>query len=87
SIAGNMKPHLQNLLENKEKQLQQAGSLGQQILAQQMELEECIRQLQDLEADKGDDDEIDHDARERYRELADAIMAWDSENAQLSNAF
>ncbi|KAF8962640.1 hypothetical protein BDZ97DRAFT_2059572 [Flammula alnicola] len=87
STAGDMKLHLQNLLDSKEKQLQQAGSLGQRVLAQQMELEERIRQLHDLEADKGEDDEIDHDARERYRELADTIMAWDSENAQLSSAF
>jgi len=87
STAGDMKFHLQSLLDSKEKQLQQAGSLGQRVLAQQMELEERIRQLQELEADKGEDDEIDHEARERYHELADTILAWDSENAQLSSAF
>ena len=87
STAGDMKYHLQNLLDSKEKQLQQAGSLGQRVLAQQMELEERIRQLQVLEADKGEDDEIDLGARERYRELAETILAWDSENAQLSSAF
>jgi hypothetical protein len=82
-----MKFHLQNLLDSKERQLQQAGSLGQRVLAQQMELEERIRQLQELEADKGEEDEIDHEARERYHDLADTIMAWDSENAQLSSVF
>ncbi|KAF8155589.1 hypothetical protein B0H34DRAFT_783418 [Crassisporium funariophilum] len=87
STAGDMKFHLQNLLDSKEKQLQQAGSLGQRVLAQQMELEERIRQLQELEADKGEEDEIDHEARERYHELAETIVAWDSENAQLSSAF
>ncbi|PPQ80542.1 hypothetical protein CVT25_001575 [Psilocybe cyanescens] len=87
STAGDMKFQLQNLLDSKEKQLQQAGSLGQRVLAQQMELEERIRQLQELEADKGEDDEIDHEARERYRELADTIVAWDTENAQLSSTF
>ena len=87
STAGDMKYHLQNLLDSKEKQLQQAGSLGQRVLAQQMELEERIRQLQVLEADKGEDDEIDLGARERYHELAETIMAWDTENAQLSSAF
>ena len=87
STAGDMKYHLQNLLDSKEKQLQQAGSLGQRVLAQQMELEERIRQLQVLEADKGEDDEIDLGARERYRELAETILAWDTENAQLSSAF
>ena len=87
STAGDMKYHLQNLLDSKEKQLQQAGSLGQRVLAQQMELEERIRQLQILEADKGEDDEIDLGARERYRELAETILTWDSENALLSSVF
>lgn len=87
STAGDMKYHLQNLLDSKEKQLQQAGSLGQRVLAQQMELEERIRQLHMLESDKGEDDEIDLEARERYRELADTVLSWDSENAQLSSAF
>lgn len=87
STAGDMRFHLQNLLDSKEKQLQQAGTLGQRVLAQQMELEERIRQLQEIEADKSEDDEIDEDARERYRELADTVLSWDSENAQLSNAF
>ncbi|KAF9528362.1 hypothetical protein CPB83DRAFT_791687 [Crepidotus variabilis] len=87
STAGDMKMHLQTLLDSKEKQLQQAGSLGQRVLAQQMELEERIRQLQELEGDKSEEDEIDSDARERYRELADTLLAWDAENAQLSSAF
>jgi hypothetical protein len=87
SSAGDMRFYLQNLLDSKEKQLQQAGTLGQRVLAQQMELEERIRQLQELDADKSDDEEVDPDVRNRYRELADTIMAWDAENAQLSSAF
>ncbi|KAK2461201.1 hypothetical protein APHAL10511_006728 [Amanita phalloides] len=87
SSAGDMRFYLQNLLDSKEKQLQQAGTLGQRVLAQQMELEERIRQLQEFEGGKLDDDDIDPDVRERYRELADTIMAWDAENAQLSSAF
>lgn len=87
SSAGDMRFYLQNLLDSKEKQLQQAGTLGQRVLAQQMELEERIRQLQELEADKSDDDEVEPDVRNRYRELADTIIAWDAENAQLSSAF
>lgn len=43
-----LKAHLQSLLDAKERQLQQAGTLGQRVLAQQMELEERIRQLQAL---------------------------------------
>lgn len=79
--------HLQLLLDNKEKQLQQAGALGQRVLAQQIELEEKIRHLQDSDVERGDDEDLDAEARERYRELADTIKAWDLENAQLSNAF
>ncbi|KAF8886994.1 meiotic cell cortex C-terminal pleckstrin homology-domain-containing protein [Infundibulicybe gibba] len=84
--AGDMKLHLQHLLDSKEKQLQQAGTFGQRVLAQQMELEERIRQLQELEADKSEGD-IDAEARERYQALADTITEWDSENAQLLNTF
>lgn len=80
---GDMRELLQNLLDSKEKQLQQAGELGQQLLAQRVELEERIRQLQelDLEGDGGDD------LRDHYRELADTIKAWDAENEQLSSIF
>jgi hypothetical protein len=87
SSAGDMRFHLQNLLDSKEKQLQQAGTLGQRVLAQQMELEERIRQLQEADADKGEDDELDAEATGRYRELAETIRTWDAENAQLSSAF
>lgn len=41
-----LRSHLQSLLDAKERQLQQAGTLGQRVLAQQMELEQRIRQLQ-----------------------------------------
>ncbi|KAJ7269681.1 hypothetical protein C8J57DRAFT_318669 [Mycena rebaudengoi] len=82
-----MKYHLQSLLDSKERQLQQAGTLGQRVLAQQMELEERIRQLQEFDADKLEDDKVDEDARNRYRELAETLMAWDQENAELSSGF
>ncbi|KAH9946869.1 hypothetical protein B0H21DRAFT_891679 [Amylocystis lapponica] len=89
SSTGDMRVHLQNLLDSKEKQLQQAGTLGQQLLAQRMELEERIRQLQDMDLDGGssDDEDLDVSVRERYRELADTIKSWDTENEQLSSVF
>ncbi|KAJ7634633.1 hypothetical protein FB45DRAFT_909405 [Roridomyces roridus] len=87
SSAGDMKYHLQSLLDSKEKQLQQAGTLGQRILAQQMELESRIQQLQEMDADKLDDEAVDEEAQDRYRELADTLMGWDRENAQLSSTF
>ena len=85
---GDMRSHLQNLLDDKEKQLQHAGTLGQQLLAQRMELEERIRQLQDMELDAGSDDEdAEMSVRERYRDLADTVKQWDTENEQLSVLF
>ena len=83
SSSGDMRELLQTLLDSKEKQLQQAGTLGQQLLTQRMELEERIRQLQELDLDGGDTDDV----REKYRELADTIKAWDAENEELSSAF
>lgn len=87
TTAGDMKNHLQALLDNKERQLQQAGTLGQRVLAQQMELEERIRQLQELDIDKPDDEPVDLETKDRFRELAQTLTDWDSENAQLSSGF
>ena len=85
---GDMRLHLQTLLDNKEKQLQSAATLGHQLLAQRMELEERIKQMQELELDgAGSDDGLDVSIRDRYRELADAMKAWDTENEQLTSVF
>ena len=90
-----LKVHLQALLDGKERQLQQAGILGQRVLAQQTELEDRIRQLQDLDLDF--DPDLDQDleqahtlrpeANDRYTELTELIGAWERENALLSSAF
>ena len=80
-----MRLHLQNLLDGKEMQLQQAAALGERLLAQRVELEERVRLLQEVDADKSD--EITADMRERYRELADAVRAWELGNVQLTSAF
>lgn len=87
SAAGDMRFYLQTLLDNKEKQLQQAGTLGQQLLAQRMELEERIRQLQDLDLDAWEDDSADAGIRDKYRDLAETLKGWDVENEQLSGVF
>ncbi|EIW78667.1 hypothetical protein CONPUDRAFT_167623 [Coniophora puteana RWD-64-598 SS2] len=87
------KLHLQLLLDAKEKQLQQAGTLGQRVLAQQVELEERVRQLQDYDALlTGSHDDLPgaptvEEAKDKYRELIDTIKGWDAENASLSGAF
>ena len=83
TTSGDLRFFLQSLLDDKEKQLQQAGTLGQQLLAKRMELEERIRMLQDMELDSGEG----ADMRDKYRELVDTIRAWDAENEQLSNLF
>ncbi|KAI0295749.1 hypothetical protein BC826DRAFT_1097161 [Russula brevipes] len=80
-----MRHHLQSLVDDKEKQLQQAAALGERLLAQRVELEERVRLLQEIDGDKSD--EITADMRERYRELADAVRAWDFGNVQLTAAF
>jgi hypothetical protein len=85
--AGDMKLHLQELLVSKGKQLEQAATLGQRVLAQQMELEERIRRLQDIDGDQADDEEVNSEARDRYRELIDTIQSWGAENAKLSSTF
>ena len=85
-----MRLHLQALLDSKEKQLQSAATLGHQLLAQRMELEERIRQMQELDLDgaaSGSEDGLHVSVRDRYRELADAIKVWESENEQLTSVF
>ena len=84
---GDMRAHLQLLLDNKEKQLQQVGTLGQRILSQQVQLDERVRQLHELEADLGDDQDLDSEIRERYRELTEIVKAWDVDNTQLTQSF
>jgi hypothetical protein len=85
SSPHDMRQHLQNLLDGKEKQLQQAAALGESLLAQRVELEGRVRLLQEVDADKSD--EITADMRERYRELADTVRAWELGNVQLTSTF
>ncbi|KAH9042692.1 hypothetical protein EDB85DRAFT_1916285 [Lactarius pseudohatsudake] len=85
SSSDDMRQHLQNLLDGKEKQLQQAAALGERLLAQRVELEERVRLIQEVDADKTD--EVTADIRERYRELADTVRAWDFGIVQLTTAF
>jgi len=84
---GDMRAHLQLLLDNKEKQLQQVGTLGQRILSQQVQLDERVRQLHELEAELGENQDLDSDIRERYRELTEMVKAWDVDNTQLTQSF
>ena len=85
--AGSMRHFLQGLLDIKEKQLQQAGTLGQRVLAQQMELEERVRQLQDIDSERTEDEEVSAETRLCYRDLANTLKTWDEENFTLSQTF
>lgn len=74
---------LQTLLDDKEKQLQLAGTLGQKFLAQQMELEERINQLNEIEESGTTiDEEGNVEMRQKLEELAQTIQHWESENEQ-----
>jgi hypothetical protein len=84
---GDMRANLQLLLDNKEKQLQHVGTLGQRILSQQVQLDERVSQLHELEAELGDDQDLDSEIRERYRELMEMVRAWDTDNTQLTQTF
>ena len=86
STPGNLRIQLQALLDDKEKQLRLAGTLGQRFLAQQMELEERISQLNDLEAAKtssNDDDVVEGEIRNKLQELKETMNTWESENQDM----
>ena len=70
-----LRSHLQNLLEQKSTQLQTLGTMGQEILKQQQELEERIR---DFEED--DDEEVGQGTKTKLKELDDAMRMWESQN-------
>jgi len=83
---GNLRVQLQALLDDKEKQLKLAGALGQRVLAQQVELEERITQLNDLETEKAtasDEEVVESKIRDKLRELRDTMNSWESENQDI----
>lgn len=58
--------------------MQMLGTMGQEILKQQQELEERIRGFEE-----DDEDELGDETRERLRELDDAMRAWESQNEEM----
>jgi hypothetical protein len=89
SLLYDVRARLQTLLDQKEQELQSAGSLGQRILAQQMELEERINQMSELESGRTGlkDDEIESEMRAKLNDLADTMHSWQHENQQLWSGF
>jgi hypothetical protein len=84
-----VRARLQTLLDQKEQELQSAGSLGQRILVQQMELEERINQISELESSRTGlkDDEIESEMRAKLSDLADTMHSWQHENQQHRSGF
>ncbi|EJD41972.1 hypothetical protein AURDEDRAFT_115234 [Auricularia subglabra TFB-10046 SS5] len=88
--TSDMRTMLQALLDDNEKQLSLASTLGQKFLAQRMELEERINQIIDHDgaaASDDDDDEHQNAAREKLQGLAEAVQGWQQENEQLVAGF
>lgn len=73
-----LQEHLQSLLERKTGQLQLLGSMGQEILKQQQELEERIRGFQDVP-----EDGLGDDAKAKLKELDAAMRAWEGQNEDM----
>ncbi|KAG8954575.1 hypothetical protein FRC03_011414 [Tulasnella sp. 419] len=79
-----MRIQLQSLLDEKEKQLQLAGTLGQKILGQQMELEERINQFFQYEQFAASDDaQHSTEVRQKLQDLMETVHSWEAENEQL----
>lgn len=73
-----LQEHLQSLLERKTGQLQLLGSMGQEILKQQQELEERIREFQD-----SPEDSLGDDAKAKLKELDAAMQIWEGQNEEM----
>lgn len=83
-----MRLKLQELLDEKERQLQQAGALGQRILAQQVELEERINQISELDSGAlGHEDDAQSEVRTKLDDLAATMHQWATENDTLWSGF
>ena len=60
------------------------NTLTWHVLTQQIELEEKITLIQELDAECGNDNDLNTDARKHYYEFTDTLKNWHIENAQLS---
>lgn len=77
-----LRDQLQSVLDEKEKQLQLAGTLGQRILAQQMELEERINQLHLSTSELGNGGrDLSEETKDKLKELGMVLSSWETENS------
>lgn len=75
--AATLRARLQAALEDQSSQLEMVGKWGQQLLAQQTELEERIHGLGDVDQDG---DEIDDATAAKLLDLQEAMKSWEAEN-------
>lgn len=75
--AATLRARLQAALEDQSSQLEMVGKWGQQLLAQQTELEERIHGLGDVDQDG---DEIDEDTAAKLLDLQEAMKNWEADN-------
>lgn len=73
-----LRQHLSSLLDQKSSQLQMLGSMGQEILKQQQELEERIKGFED-EEDEGED-QVGDVTKSKLKQLDEAMRQWESQN-------
>ena len=72
-----LRQHLASLLDQKTTQLQMLGSMGQEILKQQQELETRIKGFDD---DEDADDEVGEATKEKLKSLDEAMRQWEAQN-------
>lgn len=73
-----LRTHLQNLMEQKSTQLQTLGTMGQEILKQQQELEERIK---GFEAEE--EEEVGEETQSRLKDLDADMRSWEEQNEDM----
>lgn len=70
-----LKSHLATIVEQKANQLQMIGQLGAEIIRQQQELNDRMRDL-----DGEEEEELDESTKRRLRDLEMAVGRWEMDN-------
>ena len=73
-----LRQHLAMLLDHKTSQLQMLGTMGQEILRQQQELEERVKGFESEEAEG--DEEVGESTKDKFRDLDGAMKRWEDHN-------
>ena len=73
-----LRSHLQSLMEQKSTQLQTLGTMGQEILKQQQELEERIKTFEAEE-----EEEVGEETQSRLKDLDADMRSWEEQNEDM----